>query len=44
MTFAPNYLASKSWEKVGRQELRYTPYIQEIDPWWNNKTWLKVTT
>jgi hypothetical protein len=28
-----NYLASKSWEKVGRQELRSTPYKQEIDPW-----------
>jgi hypothetical protein len=28
-----NYLASKKWEKVGRQELRSTPYKQEIDPW-----------
>jgi hypothetical protein len=27
-----NYLASKKWEKVGRQELRSTPYKQEIDP------------
>jgi hypothetical protein len=27
-----NYLASKRWEKVGRQELRSTPYKQEIDP------------
>jgi hypothetical protein len=26
-----NYLATKGWEKVGRQELRSTPYIQEID-------------
>jgi hypothetical protein len=30
MTFAPNYLTSK---KVGHQELRSTPYKQEIDPW-----------
>jgi hypothetical protein len=28
-----NYLASKGWEKVGRQELCSTPYEQEIDPW-----------
>jgi hypothetical protein len=28
-----NYLASKKWEKVGRQELHSTPYKQEIDPW-----------
>jgi hypothetical protein len=28
-----NYLASKKWEKVGRQELRSIPYEQEIDPW-----------
>ncbi len=28
-----NYLASKRWVKVGRQELRSTPYKQEIDPW-----------
>jgi hypothetical protein len=27
-----NYWASKKWEKVGRQELRSTPYKQEIDP------------
>jgi hypothetical protein len=27
-----NYLASKKWEKVGRQELCSTPYEQEIDP------------
>jgi hypothetical protein len=27
-----NYLASKRWEKVGRQELRSTPYKQEINP------------
>jgi hypothetical protein len=32
-----NYLASKRWEKVGRQELRPTPYIQEIDPRWLNE-------
>jgi hypothetical protein len=32
MTFAPNYLASKRWEKVGRQEFGSTPYKQEIDP------------
>jgi hypothetical protein len=32
MTFAPNHLASKRWEKVGRQELRSTPYKQEINP------------
>jgi hypothetical protein len=25
-----NYLASKKWEKVGRQELRSTPYEQEL--------------
>jgi pullulanase/glycogen debranching enzyme len=28
-----NYLASKRWEKVGSQELRSTPYKQEINPW-----------
>jgi hypothetical protein len=28
-----NYLSSKKWEKVGRQELRSTPCKQEIDPW-----------
>jgi hypothetical protein len=28
-------LASKRWEKVGRQELRSTPYKQEIHPWWH---------
>jgi hypothetical protein len=28
-----NYLVSKRWEKVGRQELRSTPCKQEIDPW-----------
>jgi hypothetical protein len=28
-----NYLASKRWEKVGRQELRSTLCQQEIDPW-----------
>jgi hypothetical protein len=27
-----NYLASKRWEKVGRQELHSIPYKQEIDP------------
>jgi hypothetical protein len=27
-----NYLASKRREKVGRQELRLTPYNQEIHP------------
>jgi hypothetical protein len=27
-----NYLALKRWEKVGRQELRSTPYKQEIHP------------
>jgi ABC-type uncharacterized transport system permease subunit len=27
-----NYLASKRWVKVGRQELRSTPYKQEIHP------------
>jgi hypothetical protein len=32
MTFVPKYLASKRWEKVGRQELRSTPYKQEIHP------------
>jgi hypothetical protein len=32
MNFALNYLASKSWKKVGRQELFSTPYKQEIDP------------
>jgi hypothetical protein len=26
-----NYLTSKRWEKVGSQELRSTPYKQEID-------------
>jgi hypothetical protein len=26
-----NYLASQRWEKVRRQELRSTPYKQEID-------------
>jgi hypothetical protein len=30
-----NYLASKRWEKVMRQELRATPYKQEIDAWMN---------
>jgi hypothetical protein len=29
-----NYLSSKRWEKVWRQELRSTPYKQEIDPWY----------
>jgi hypothetical protein len=29
-----NYLASNRWEKVGRQELRSTPYKQEINPRW----------
>jgi hypothetical protein len=29
-----NYLASKKWKKVGRQELRSTTYEQEINPWW----------
>ena len=33
ITFLPIYLASKRWEKVGHQELRSTPYKQEIDPW-----------
>jgi hypothetical protein len=33
MTFAPNYLASKRWEKVGHQELCSTPRKQEIHPW-----------
>jgi hypothetical protein len=28
-----NYLASKRWVKVGRRELRLTPYKQEIHPW-----------
>jgi hypothetical protein len=28
-----NFLASKRWEKAGRQELHSTPYKQEIDPW-----------
>jgi hypothetical protein len=28
-----NYLSSKRWEKVGRQELRSTPCNQEINPW-----------
>jgi hypothetical protein len=28
-----NYLASKSWVKVGSQELRSTPFKQEIHPW-----------
>jgi hypothetical protein len=28
-----NYLASKRWEKVGRQEFCSTPYKQEINPW-----------
>jgi hypothetical protein len=28
-----NYLASKRWVKVGRRELRSTPYKQEIHPW-----------
>ncbi len=32
MTFVPNYSASKRWEKVGDQEMRPTPYKQEIDP------------
>jgi hypothetical protein len=27
-----NYLSSKGWEKVGRQQLGSTPYKQEIDP------------
>jgi hypothetical protein len=27
-----NYLASKRWEKVGRQELCSTPCKREIDP------------
>jgi hypothetical protein len=27
-----NYLASKSWVKVRRQEWRSTPYKQEIHP------------
>jgi hypothetical protein len=27
-----NDLASKKWEKVGRNELRSTPYKQEIEP------------
>jgi hypothetical protein len=27
-----NYLPSKRWEKVGRQELRSTSYKQEIHP------------
>jgi hypothetical protein len=27
-----SYLASKRWVKVGRQELRSTPYKQEIHP------------
>jgi hypothetical protein len=27
-----NYLSSKRWERDGRQELRSTPYKQEIDP------------
>jgi hypothetical protein len=27
-----NYLASKRWVKVGCQELRSTPYKQEIHP------------
>jgi hypothetical protein len=31
-----NYLASKRWEKVDRQELGSTPYKQEIHPWWND--------
>jgi hypothetical protein len=30
-----NYLASKKWEKVGRQELRSTPCKQEIEPRWD---------
>jgi hypothetical protein len=33
MTFAPNCLASKRWEKVGFKELRSTPSKQEIDPY-----------
>jgi hypothetical protein len=32
MTFVPTYLASIRWEKVGRQELRSTSYVQENDP------------
>jgi hypothetical protein len=28
-----NYLASKKWGKVGRQELLSTPFEQEINPW-----------
>jgi hypothetical protein len=31
MIFAPNYLATKWWEKVVRQKLRYTLYKQEIN-------------
>jgi hypothetical protein len=27
-----NYLSSKRWEKVGLEELRSTPYKQEINP------------
>jgi hypothetical protein len=27
-----NYLASKRWKKIGHQELRSTPYKQEINP------------
>jgi hypothetical protein len=27
-----NYLTSKRWQKVGRQELCSTPYKQEINP------------
>ncbi len=35
-----NYLASKKWEKVGRQELSSSPYEQEIDPWGGfHKSW-----
>jgi hypothetical protein len=32
VTFVTNYFTSKRWEKVGCQELRSTPYKQEIDP------------
>jgi hypothetical protein len=32
MNFAPNYLASKIWEEVGRQELRSTLNKREIGP------------
>jgi hypothetical protein len=38
-----NYLALKRWEKVGNQELRSTPYKQEIDPWYWFKKYLCIT-